>query len=106
MSSPPLTRQQIIDMYFIEHRAKMLDLASFLDRVDRAKSLPGAGGGDDLRVVALRQAAAILGDHKPERARRILELMSDPTTDPIPRAGTKGAIGVWPGAAPAAKEAP
>lgn len=94
MSSPPLTRQQIIDMYFIEHRAKMLDLASFLDRIDRAKA---ATGEEDLRVVALCKAAVILGDHKPERTRRILELMSDPTTDPIPKAGTKGAIGVWPG---------
>ena len=102
MSSPPLTRQQIIDMYFIEHRAKMLDLASFLDRIDRAMPAPGSSG-EDARVIALCKAAVILGDHKPERARRILELMSDPTTDPIPQAGTKGAIGVWPGMTPQVK---
>ncbi|MBC7772289.1 MAG: hypothetical protein H7210_07335 [Pyrinomonadaceae bacterium] len=101
MASSPLTQQQIIDTYFIEHRAKMLDLASFLDRIDRARSGQEAAQ-EDLRVTALCKAAVILGDHKPERARRILELMSDPTTDPIPRAGAKGAIGVWPGAAPIA----
>jgi len=94
MDATRLTRQQIIDTYFIEHRAKMLDLASFLDRIERA----GAASSEvDVRVVAMCQAARILGDGKPERARRILEMMSDPTTKPIPKAGGKGACGVWPG---------
>ena len=33
--SLPYTRQQAIDLYFIEHRGQLLDLASFLDRLDR-----------------------------------------------------------------------
>jgi hypothetical protein len=42
---------------------------------------------------AFRAALAILGDGKPERARRVLELLSDPGTEPIARAGMKGATG-------------
>ena len=30
----PLTRTQVVDLYFLEHRAKLLDLAAFLDRCD------------------------------------------------------------------------
>ncbi|MSR18268.1 MAG: hypothetical protein EXS00_03705 [Phycisphaerales bacterium] len=71
----------------MEHRAKVLDIAAFLDRVDRA------GGEDDYRVAALRVAISLLLDGKPERARRILELWSDQTTVPIGKAHMKGAVG-------------
>jgi hypothetical protein len=100
----PMTRQQVVDAYFIEHRARILDLAAFLDRVDRAQtvgdsalpkpSLPARPlGGDDFRMAALRRALAVLCDSKPDRARRVLELFSDPSTDPIPKAPMKGATG-------------
>ena len=84
----PMNRTQVVDAYFMEHRARILDLAAFLDRVDRAG--PGA---DDFRMQAFRAAVSILGDGKPERARRVLELLSDPGTEPIARAGMKGATG-------------
>jgi len=97
---PPLTPAQTAALYFIEHRAKLLDLASFLDRAER-----GAGAGEDKtepRLVMLRRALALLTDGKPERARRVLELLSDTTTEPIAAAGMKGATGVWVEAAKAA----
>jgi hypothetical protein len=84
----PMNRTQVVDAYFMEHRARILDLAAFLDRVDRAG--PGA---DDFRMQAFRAAVAILGDGTPERARRVLELFSDPGTEPIAKAGMKGATG-------------
>ena len=84
----PMNRTQVVDAYFMEHRARILDLAACLDRVDRAG--PGA---DDFRMQAFRAAVSILGDGKPERARRVLELLSDPGTEPIARAGMKGATG-------------
>lgn len=92
-NEPPgkLTRQQVADLYFIEHRAKLLDLASFLDRAERAP-----GEADDVRLKVFRRAIEVLLDGKPERARRVLEIMSDPTSEPIEKAGVKGAIGVWP----------
>lgn len=100
----PLTRQQVVDGYFMEHRARVLDIAAFLDRVERAAptaqgapaapNAPGASATpDDFRMAAFRSALAILSDGKPERARRVLELFSDPSTDPIAKAPMKGATG-------------
>lgn len=84
----PLNRSQVVDAYFMEHRARLLDVAAFLDRVDRA-----GAGDDDFRMQAFRRAVAVLQDGRPERARRILELLSDPGTEPIAKAGMKGATG-------------
>jgi 2,3-bisphosphoglycerate-independent phosphoglycerate mutase len=42
---------------------------------------------------AFRRCVAILSDGGPDRARRILEQLSDPTMDPVAKAGMKGATG-------------
>ena len=88
----PLTRERAVDMYFMEHRAKLIDVAAFLDRVERS-----GDGEDDFRMAAFRDALKVLSDGQPERARRVLELFSDPTTEPIEKAPGKGATGAWPG---------
>jgi hypothetical protein len=101
-SSPPqlpLSKSAVVDRYFLEHRAKVLDLAAFLDRVDRAKPTNG-GSADDFRLVSLRGAITLLLDGEPERAKRILDLMSDPSTEPIAAAPMKGATGAWEGFKP------
>lgn len=100
----PLDRESVIDRYFLEHRAKVLDVAAFLDRVDRATPAGGAASGDDFRLRSLRAAIALLLDGKPERARRILELLSDPSSEPIAKAPMKGAKGAWEGFASGASE--
>jgi len=88
----PLTREEAVDMYFMEHRAKLIDIAAFLDRVDRS-----GDGRDDFRMAAFRDAVKLLSDDKPERAKRVLDLFSDQTTEPIEKAPGKGATGAWPG---------
>ena len=96
--SCPLSRTQVVDLYFLEHRAKLLDIAAFVDRVARAQ--PEEAAGDDFRMGALRRAGAILQDDQPEKARRVLEVFSDHTTEPIPSAAhMKGAHGACPGEA-------
>lgn len=99
MSSPPplpLSRPAVVDRYFLEHRAKVIDIAAFLDRVDRAE--PAADGAvDDFRIRSLRGAIAILLDGEGDRAKRVLDLMSDPSTEPIEKAPMKGATGAWGG---------
>jgi len=87
-----MTRQKVLDLYFMEARAKLIDLAAFLDRVDRAE------GPDDFRIKAFRKAAAELQSPSFDRAKRVLLSLSDPTPDPIPRATTKAAAGAWPDA--------
>lgn len=90
----PAPRSKVVELYFLEHRAKLIDIASFLDRLDRATP---DGPDPDFRVEAFRRAMAIVGDGRPERARRVLELLSDRTTQPIQSAaGMKGAFGACP----------
>ena len=98
--SCPLTARAVVDLYFMEHRAKLLDIAAFLDRLDRAAADPtgptGPKGHDDVRVRALRRALPLLLDGQPDRVRRILELLSDHTVEPIPAAHTQSALGADP----------
>jgi hypothetical protein len=86
---PPLPKRAIVDRYFLEHRAKVIDIAAFLDRIDRAQG----EGADDYRRAALEACCVILTDGRPDRARRVLELLSDHTAEPIAKAPMKGATG-------------
>ena len=88
--SNPQTAQQVIDTYFMEHRAKLVDIAAYLDRIDRGQgAMPS-----DLRDIAFRKAIAILTDGETHRAKRILNLFSDHSHDmPQSAEGMKGAAG-------------
>jgi len=88
-----MTRQQVLDLYFLDARFKLIELAAFLDRVERAE------GDADFRLPALRQALRELECNKPERARQVLLAFSDATTEPIEKAPGKGAVGAWAGIA-------
>jgi len=90
-TSVPIPRSRVIDLDFMAHRAKVLDVAAFLDRVDRAA---GDGPDGDFRLEALRAAIAVLLEDAPGRARRVLEVLSDHSTEPLASAaGMKGAAG-------------
>jgi len=93
--SCPVPRSRVIELYFMEHRAKVLDIAAFLDRLDRA---PDDLGHEDFRITALKQAIGLLLDDQSGRAKRVLDHFSDPTEPPLKSAaGLKGAFGVYPG---------
>ena len=87
---PPQT-VNLVDLGFMDARSKLIDLAAFLDRVERA------GQQGDFRVQALRRAINCLETDKPGRAREVLLSFSDPSTEPIPQALTQGAVGAWKG---------
>lgn len=72
----PLTRRRLIDEYFMEHRNQVLEVAAFLDRMDR--SVDG-DAGDDFRVAALRGSLRELCSEEPGRVERIQMLLSDTT---------------------------
>jgi hypothetical protein len=86
-----VTRQQVLDLYFLEARGKLIDLAAFFDRVDRAS------GEADFRLASLRRAVERLDLEGPDRAREVLLALSDPTFEPVPSAHTKAACGAWQG---------
>ena len=85
-----MTRQQVLDLYFMDARAKLIDLAAFLGRLDRAE------GEADFRLAAWTKALDELKRNDGRRAERVLLSLSDPTPEPIPAATTKAACGAWP----------
>ena len=92
-----LSVAQLVDEYFIENRNRIIEVAAFLDRLDRADV---AGAGRDFRMQALADAIAVLSGDGPNRVRDIQMLMSDPTTEPRAALDRKGAVGAFDRSAP------
>ena len=88
----PLTQQQLIDEYFMEIRARILDVAAFLDRMDRSVD---HNAEDDFRMVAMRQALQALCADIPGRVYDIQMILSDPTTEPLLQLDRKSALGAF-----------
>jgi hypothetical protein len=86
-----MTKQQVLDLYFLDARHKLIEIAAFLDRVERAD------GQDDFRLTSFRAALAKLDGKKKKRAKNVLLAFSDPTAKPVAKAATKGACGAWRG---------
>ena len=84
----PKEKQNSIELYFMEARAKLIDIAAFMDRIERD------GLTDDFRYQAFLDALKELETDK--RAKNVLLALSDPTKDPITLATTKAACGAWP----------
>jgi len=85
----PPTPVNLVDLGFMDSRSKLIDLAAFLDRVQRA------GQDGDFRVQALKNALTLLSQDKPQRAKDVLLSFSDPSTEPIAKATMQGAIGAF-----------
>ena len=85
-----MTRQQVLDLYFLDARHKLIEVAAFLDRVERAR------GEADFRMDAFRAAVGKLNGRGKGKAKQILLAFSDRTTKPIPAATVKAACGAWP----------
>ena len=84
-----MTKQQILDLYFLDARHKLIEIAALLDRVERAS------GKEDFRLKSFRAALAKLDGKKKNRAKDVLLTFSDPTTKPVAKAQGKGACGAW-----------
>ena len=91
-----LSEKQLIDEYFIEQRNNVLDLAAFLDRLDRAREHDAPG---DFRLATLRAALRELCSDQPGRLTRIQLTLSDPSTELLEQLDRKSAFGAYPGPA-------
>ena len=90
----PLTERQLVEEYFIEHRTKVLDIAAFLDRLDRALERDAE---DDFRLVAFRRALQALCADRPSRMEAIQMIFSDPRSELLEQLDRKGAFGAYGG---------
>ena len=88
MTLQPTTPRSSVDLYFLDARSKLIDIAAFMDRVERD------GQTSDFRYQAF--LAALQSLHTSPRAENVLLSLSDPTTELIPAATTKAACGAPP----------
>ena len=65
------SKKELLDLQFIDVRHKLIDIAAFLDRIDRHPGEP------DYRFEALKNALPLLLTTRPDRARAVLESFSD-----------------------------
>jgi len=70
----PLPSAKALEAYFLEVRAKILEVAAILDRIGRGKDASGVG--DDPRVQKIRQALEVLMDQSGGRVERIQKIFS------------------------------
>ena len=89
----PLTTAEIIGTYFIENRTRLLDIAAFLDRVDRSRD--SADASREFRIEAFQRALSVLTGHGSDRVQQIQMILSDPTTEPLEALDQKSASGAW-----------
>ncbi len=81
------SKKELLDLQFIDARHKLIDLAAFLDRIERHP------GDEDYRFAAMKNALPILLSARPDRARAVLESFSDHTTKVSNSAPFQGAFG-------------
>lgn len=82
-----LTKKELLDLQFIDARARVIDLAAFLDRLDRHEGEAG------IRIEYFHKALAVLQGNHPDRAKAVLEVFSDMTTGLSETAPFQGATG-------------
>ncbi len=82
------SKKDILDLYFMDSRYKLIDIAAFLDRMDRHEGEP------DFRHHGFQKALeAMLQPGNKPRAQAVLEALSDHSEKPIPKATIQGAFG-------------
>jgi hypothetical protein len=82
-----MTKLQVLDLYFLDARHKLIEIAAFLDRTERAS------GKDDFRLNAFHDALGELSNGKTQKAKNVLLAFSNLTTKPVAKAEGKGAVG-------------
>lgn len=66
------TASQVLDRHYLEARARILEIAAILDRIDRADG----STSDDPRDALLRQGIEILSGSAENRAEQVQKLFS------------------------------
>lgn len=88
----PKTGAELVDEYYIENRNRLLEVAAYLDRLDRSG---GEEARADFRSRGFREALEALCTGEYPRVQKIQMILSDPTTEPIPELDRKAARGAY-----------
>lgn len=95
-SAERMSATEIINYSFLENRGRLLEIAAFLDRVERAPDAFGAAG--DFRLTALRNALAVMLDQQGHKCAAVLRAFSDMSEEPAVSAKGLSTTGAWRGA--------
>src|SRR5438309_5431170 len=71
----PLPANKALEQFFFEARAKLLDIAAILDRINRGQE-SGEVPANDPRIEKIRKALEVLHDQSGGRAERIQQIFS------------------------------
>jgi hypothetical protein len=71
----PLDARKLLDLYYLDMRCHLLEVAAGLDRIDRAAGAETVR--QDPRAARLRASLGILASETPDRAERFLNLFSE-----------------------------
>ena len=88
----PLGTRELADEFFIESRNRLLEIAAFLDRLDRVDP---ERTSRDFRMRALTEALAVVAGRGPHYVTSVQLLLSDPTTEPLSALDRKSAQGAY-----------
>lgn len=96
-SGSPKPARELLDLYFLDNRARLLEIAAFLDRIDR--SAGAAEARADFRYRAFERSLKLLLEPGAETRTKAVQLSySDLTTEPLEDAAGLKAVGAWEGA--------
>ena len=73
----PMAAAEVLEREFLGVRARLIDVAAALDRIDRAEG----SVGDDPRLEKIRQALQVLSGEGSDRAEKLQLLFSLPYQD-------------------------
>jgi hypothetical protein len=72
----PLSAAEVLNREFLEIRARLLQVAAALDRLDRAAGAAGESVDTDPRLERIHRALAVLDADEPGRAEQIQMIFS------------------------------
>jgi hypothetical protein len=92
----PISAQEALEMYYLDNRARVLEIASFLDRIDRCGDSVSAK--DDFRYKSFIKGLQLILECEKDRTKNLQLFFSDLSSDPIDSAAGLKAYGAWEGA--------
>jgi len=88
--------RELLDLYFLDNRARLLEIAAFLDRIDRSAQAQEAR--EDFRYRAFERSLKLLLEPGGGRTKAVQISYSDLSTEPLADAVGLKAAGAWEGA--------
>ena len=91
----PMSAQEALEKYFLDNRARLLEIASFLDRIDRYKG--DSIARNDFRYKSFIKALHVIIDSDRERTKNVQLIFSDLSTEPLEKVTDPKAYGACKG---------